>query len=575
MTQGSARIIRFGIMCKSMHFEQWEANAIKILLDHNQIKCNLLIVDKRSSTDRDINNNKIKMIIRDLRSKNYLWKRYMFLNRKLFQASKLVDLTTIFTKTTKIKCKISKKGKFSEYFIDSDISEIKKHNLDFILRFGFGIIRGDILNTAKYGVWSYHHDDEVKYRGGPPCFWEIYNNDNITGSILQRLTNKLDSGIVLRKGFLKTSCSYVRNRDQMYFESSRWPIQVCTDILNGNINYLDSHPSATKAQIHFTPTNIQFIIFFLKSNLKKIKNFLSDKAFSNYWNIGVANAPIHSFLKENNHSSVKWFPNLPKDRFFADPFAQVDGNKLHIFFEEYSFNDHKGKISYTCYENGQFSIPQTIINEAFHLSYPYLFKDKENIYMVPESFEANRVILYKATHFPLKWEMEHILIDNFAGLDNTIFHYNGSWWMFTSNEYDGRHYNLFLFYTDDIFDEWKPHLQNPIKTDIRSARSAGTPFVYNGDLYRPSMDYSAKGQGSITINKVITITKEIYQEVSYNEVQPYKNSLFPDKIHTLCKTGEYTLIDGCKETFKFTNINYYNRNLTPVFRKLMRNFHKK
>ena len=89
------------------------------------------------------------------------------------------------------------------------------------------------------------------------------------------------------------------------------------------------------------------------------------------------------------------------------------------------------------------------------------------------------------------------------------------------------------------------------------------------------MDYSAKGQGSITINKVITITKEIYQEVSYNEVQPYKNSLFPDKIHTLCKTGEYTLIDGCKETFKFTNINYYNRNLAPVFSKLIRNFHKK
>ena len=37
----------------------------------------------------------------------------------------------------------------------------------FMLRVGFNIIRGEILNVPKYGVWSFHHDDEVKYRGGP------------------------------------------------------------------------------------------------------------------------------------------------------------------------------------------------------------------------------------------------------------------------------------------------------------------------------------------------------------------------------------------------------------------------
>ena len=69
----------------------------------------------------------------------------------------------------KIHCKTFKKGKFSEYFTNSDINEIKNQHLDFILRFSYGIIRGKILDSAKYGIWSFHHDDEKKYRGGPPC----------------------------------------------------------------------------------------------------------------------------------------------------------------------------------------------------------------------------------------------------------------------------------------------------------------------------------------------------------------------------------------------------------------------
>lgn len=405
-------------MCNSLYFQQWQANTIQNLLKHKEIECHLLIFDKRNSSC-----GKIKNLLKNIKIKEILWQGYLFFSRERFKASKLVDLSSVLADIHQLECQIIKKGKFSEYFKDSDILEIKKHNLDFILRFGFRIIRGEILNTAKFGVWSFHHNDEQKYRGGPACFWEIYNNDKITGSILQRLVNKLDAGIVLKKGFLKTNCSYVKNKDQMYFESSRWPAQVCADILNGNIEYLRHEPSATKAPIYYAPTNFQFINFFLKTNFKKIKNLFRNLTFVDYWNIGVANVPIHSFLEENSHPPVKWFPRLPKDRFFADPFALVDGNKLHIFYEEYLYNERKGNIAYTCYENGQFSIPKTVINEPFHLSYPYLFKDSKNIYMVPESCEANKIILYKATHFPLIWKKERILIDNFAGTDSTLFKY--------------------------------------------------------------------------------------------------------------------------------------------------------
>ena len=48
-----------------------------------------------------------------------------------------------------------------------------------------------------YGMWSLHHDDNRSYRGGPALFWEIYERNPESGTILQVLTDALDGGKVL------------------------------------------------------------------------------------------------------------------------------------------------------------------------------------------------------------------------------------------------------------------------------------------------------------------------------------------------------------------------------------------
>ena len=565
MTDNNKKIIRFGIMSNGMSFKRWQADAIESLLKLEQIECCLIIIDKRKSSGGKVH-NLLKKI-----DTNILWQAYLLLSVKRFKAAESVNLSGVLTDVPRLECQVIKKGKYSEYFNEYDISEIKKYNLDFILRFGFGIIRGDILNSSKYGIWSFHHGDEKKYRGGPPCFWEIYNDDKITGSIIQRLTNKLDAGVVLKKGFLKTSYSYVKNRDQMYFESSKWPAQICKDILNGHIEYLSNEPSKTNAPIYYAPKNHQIIYYFIKLNIQRIKNIFKKLIFIDYWNIGIVSAPIHSFLSGKEIQPVTWFPNPPRNVFYADPFSVVVKGKLYIFFEEYPYKDIKGRIAYTCFENGCFSVPQTVISESFHLSYPYILVDKGNIYMIPESSDLNKIILYKAKQFPLIWEKEKVLIDNYSGIDSTLIEYNGVWWMFTSDKAAGARHNLNIFYSDDLFGEWHPHPQNPVKTDVRSARSAGTPFIYNGELYRPSMDYSEKIEGRITLNKVTTITKMVYSEINQNTVHPNYGTLYPDKIHTLCEAGNYTIIDGCKETCILINGSMIKSTFKLILNKLKAN----
>src|SRR6185437_4555547 len=63
--------------------------------------------------------------------------------------------------------------KFVDRFAAQDIETIRDQNLDVLFRFGFRIIRGDILACARYGVWSFHHGDHREYRGAPPGFWEM------------------------------------------------------------------------------------------------------------------------------------------------------------------------------------------------------------------------------------------------------------------------------------------------------------------------------------------------------------------------------------------------------------------
>ena len=84
------------------------------------------------------------------------------------------------------------------------IDRIRGMKLDVLIRFGFNILRGEILEAARYGVWSYHHGDNEFYRGGPPCFWELVEGNPVTGAMLQVLTEDLDAGRVLTKGWFRT-----------------------------------------------------------------------------------------------------------------------------------------------------------------------------------------------------------------------------------------------------------------------------------------------------------------------------------------------------------------------------------
>lgn len=435
-----------------------------------------------------------------------------------------------------------RKGRHSEYFAPDDVATIREHRLDFVLRFAFGIIRGDVLQSARYGVWSFHHGDEQRYRGGPPCFWEIYRGDPVNAAILQRLTDRLDSGVVLRKGFLRTlDYSYARTIDQLYFESSEWPAYVASQIRNGIFARIDAAPSVTDAPVLLSPGNAMMLRFFFRLGRNVLRRLL-ERRRREEWNVGVTQLSPERILAGVKVSDVTWLaPRVAG--WAADPIALTENGRLHVFCEEMSTHSGKAHISATYFDGSAWGPLSPIIDAGVHASYPYVFRVEDAIYCVPETCEANEIRLYQARDFPRRWEQVTTLLSGFPAVDSTIFLHGERWWLFcTHRERSASH--LYAYYSEALFGPWKPHLSNPVKIDIRGSRPAGPPFRVGKTLYRPAQDSSRTYGGRVVINRMLELTPESFAEEPHSYVEPDAHGPYGRGLHTLCFSGGYCVVDG-------------------------------
>jgi hypothetical protein len=224
--------------------------------------------------------------------------------------------------------------------------------------------------------------------------------------------------------------------------------------------------------------------------------------------------------------------------------------KITILCENFSYGDAKGVISsIELIDNACPHSPMTALDLPFHLSYPYLIEHREDTYCIPETAAAREVGIYKAEKFPHTWVKVATLMNGVAAIDPTVFEYEGLWWLMCTDKERNAFVNLFAWYAQDLFGPWKAHAANPIKTDIRSARPAGTPFTYEGFLYRPAQDCSVTYGGRIVLNKVTRLTPTEFKEEPTAIIEPYPDTAFPTGIHTISAVGDITLVDGRRMAF--------------------------
>ncbi|MCX8107954.1 MAG: hypothetical protein N3G20_04040, partial [Verrucomicrobiae bacterium] len=80
----------------------------------------------------------------------------------------------------------------------------------------------------------------------------------------------------------------------------------------------------------------------------------------------------------------------------ADPFLMRRDDGWFLFFEMFDLQKGRGEIGLAASPDGyNWRFVSTVLAEPFHLSYPFVFTDDNEYYMVPESRAVREVRLYR------------------------------------------------------------------------------------------------------------------------------------------------------------------------------------
>lgn len=539
--------LKFALMCNGSELQQWQHKALRLLLDGGNASLVLVITPKQQQLPEI---NRVKKVFTYSWGKVLFKKYYQYLFRPaLLQVQSFNDLSG---NVPVISCSTIRKGKYSEYFSDEDIQLIQSYSPDFILKFGFGILRGPVLDAVPYGIWSFHHGDEQKYRGVPPAFWEIMKNDMVTASILQRLTEKLDGGIILRKGYFPTiSHSWKANLEQAIELSLAWPADVCREIAELNTFPVNTEKDSTSAPIFKIPGNLTMIQFLAKSFLNRIRFHLNEIFTAEKWQTGLIKVNPSAVVGPTDYkidtAKVIWLKPGENHRYFADGFVIQANGQMLLLYEDYSYHTRKAHISATWFDDTDGSLGEVkpALIEPWHLSFPFLFKHENSIYCIPESMNHGSVELYELNTTTAQLQHVRTLVSGLAAADPSLTHYNNRWYLFFTAAH-ATNAELHLWHADTLAGPFVPHVLSPVKADVRNARPAGAFFKIGEKLYRPAQDCSETYGGRIVINEIKVLSPNSFVEVPVNVLEPPAGFT---GLHTLSFSGEYLYFDVKKMVF--------------------------
>ena len=459
--------------------------------------------------------------IKPQKKKPFLWNYFLKLDNKFFNP---------------------KPYALSNYKLDSVIKDTpvinytEEHNdelsnpVDVVINFSDVTPHKSLIKASKYGVWFLTQCDINEIGKRPYGIWEMLFKKPESVAILRYINNEMDHPATIGT---TSSCtdllSYKRNINSLLWQAHLLVINNLKLLASDKvlfINKLEAHKDVfTNKDIVIPieyPSNSKMLGYTLSLYLKKLKQLIESKFYFNQWAL--------LFLNSNGHKDpflLKDYTKIlpPKDRFWADPFLIKEHGKTYLFIEELIYKNKLGHLSVMEIDSdGNYTQPIKILEKNYHLSYPFIFKDNGDYYMIPETSGHKDIQLYKAENFPLDWKLQETLMEDVVAVDTTIHKDGDTYWMFTSqrnHEGVSKHVELYLYSSKDLkSNNWKPHPLNPIVSDVNTARPAGSIYTKNNKLYRVSQNCSKYYGYGLNIIEITRLTENHYEERLEQQILP-------------------------------------------------------
>jgi len=439
---------------------------------------------------------------------------------------------------------------------DGLINEINARNIDLLIKFGMNLLTIPEDLKSRFGVFSYHHGDPEKYRGRPAGFYEILNNEDRVGIIVQRLSNKLDGGDIYAKAFSKIwHHSYKKTAFNFYKNSIPLLRKAISNALRGEIE-----SNSASGKMYTLPTNSQSVYFLFSLLMRKLNRIVYGAFFEKKWNILVSPRKDKSptkMLSENIRRIEGMVPSIDRRyTFYADPFFSADGSKIYV--EALNRMNGLGEIISLNKKTGRM---EKILLQENHFSYPQSIGVDDAEYLFPEIVHFASPHFLKLKHGMVSSYERIVGLESYRLADATYFQAGNLHLIFASKLSDASD-NLYLFYSESRLGPYREHPMNPIVVDPTCARMAGSILQEDGKLFRIGQNNSFGYGNRVWICEIRELTSSKYIEEKIREVG------FQDQVcgpHTINFDKESMVMDFYVDQFSL--LSGYRRFVSLARRK--------
>ncbi|WP_247009706.1 formyltransferase family protein [Halorientalis litorea] len=272
--------LQVGLLCDGRHVQRWVARTLDHMLTHTDAEISVIVVNTFKGQSESRSSGKVLSEVLD----NGLWTLVVG-TRKLANAlghppeyiekhKRDIPLSEVdgIDQTSVVETEPVDTDGFGKELPD-EVVDMLAEETDVVVRFGFGFLKGRILEAPEHGALSFHGGDLREYRGKPPGFWEFMNDKSHGGFVLQRITEKLDGGqiVTMKTVDLSDARTWQEVKLRLYDASE----DMLTDGIR-NISDPDFEPADPESlgNVYSTPSGRVVVSYLLKNSLGRVRGLM-------------------------------------------------------------------------------------------------------------------------------------------------------------------------------------------------------------------------------------------------------------------------------------------------------------
>lgn len=395
----------------------------------------------------------------------------------------------------------------------------------------------------KQGVWQFRIGDGHDQGNPVPGLRELLRGDGLTRAAL--LVRGVAGGEprVLREGCFRTEDHPLSGTAATILPlCASWPAQVCGALL-ANDRAAATGPAAGPGPENASPLGNAALLQLLWKSFRKRRWPGRQKNAPEEWNIGVLPQPLATLLDARPNLNVRWLPPPAVGQSRTTPYGWTREGTLHVLYGKFQRSAGKSVIArIRPKRDNNLKRSRTVLEATGTLTHPFLVEHEGQVHVLPEQLHAGRVDLYTLDAEGASLQFTNTLLQE-PLCSPTLFPHGDRWWLLGT---DPRQPDTVLqaFHAPRLEGPYVPHLLNPVKLDVRSARPGGTPFLADGALWRPARNAGIPG-GGICFNRIQVLTPDRFEEEVVKCIGPLPGP-WSDGIRTLSAVGGLTLMDGLR-----------------------------